>query len=254
MCELFGISSSEKIPVQHLLEVFFSHARKHPDGWGFACFYENEVTVNKQSMNALKSRFLQSQLSLYKETDKMIAHIRKATKGQAEYENTHPFVGKDNTGRNWTLAHNGTIFENSDIDEMYYQQKGTTDSERILLYIIKRMNLRYPETKNASCRFNLLQEILAQITAENKVNLLIYDGEILYVHSNYRNSLFVKRQGEAALFATVPLDDGDWQPVPLNTLLGYRDGQLVYTGVPHSNEFIDSADKYKHIYIDYSFL
>lgn len=254
MCELFGVTSSEKIPVQQLLETFFSHAAKHPDGWGLASFFEDEIALNKQSMNALRSRFLQAQLSLYKEADKMIAHIRRATKGQVEYENTHPFTAKDNTGRNWTLAHNGTIFESSVVDEMFYQQKGTTDSERLLLYIIKRMNMRYPESKNAACRFNVLQDVLREITTENKVNLLLYDGEIMYVHSNYRNSLFIKQQGPAAIFATVPLDEGDWKPVPLNTLLGYTDGRLPFTGVPHNNEFFDSPEKYKHLFLDYSAL
>ncbi|MCR5529980.1 MAG: class II glutamine amidotransferase [Saccharofermentans sp.] len=43
------------------------------------------------------------------------------------------------TGRTWTLAHNGTIFE-GDLLNRYYIQNGTTDSERILLYLIDQID------------------------------------------------------------------------------------------------------------------
>lgn len=254
MCELFGVTSFNSIPVRELLTTFFSHADRNPDGWGIAFFYEKEVLLEKQEISALKSGYLKARLPMYTGAKEMIAHIRLATKGHIEYENTHPFICRDNTGRNWTFAHNGTIFENAEVDRMFYEQKGQTDSERILLYIIKRMNMRYPETKSAAFRFRLLEEIVKEITPENKVNLLLYDGEIMYVHSNYRNSLYMKQGDSSFVFSTKPLDSERWEPVPLNTLLGFSAGSLLYTGQKHPNEFFDKPEKTRHLYLDYSAL
>jgi hypothetical protein len=38
--------------------------------------------------------------------------------------------------------------------------------------------------------------------------------------------------------STKPLDERDWEPVPLNTLLAYCRGTLLYEGEPHEHEYI----------------
>lgn len=43
-------------------------------------------------------------------TSKCIAHIRRATIGDVDIKNTHPFSKNDNSGRRWVLAHNGTMY------------------------------------------------------------------------------------------------------------------------------------------------
>lgn len=256
MCELFGISSPKPIKTNDLLHEFFSHGMQHPDGWGMAFFYGNEVSLEKQPINACKSMYLKARLTAHTEAQNMIAHIRLATKGHVEYENTHPFVMKDAAGRTWTLAHNGTIFESQILDPMFYHQKGHTDSERILLYFIKQWNKALEEgaADDAEKRFALLDRIIHEITPENKVNLLLYDGELMYVHTNYRGSLHMKQQGKTRIFSTQPLDSKDWQPVPMNTLLAFQNGELRFRGVPHENEYFYNADKAKHLYLDYALL
>lgn len=59
----------------------------------------------------------------------MIAHIRLATRGTMDYENTHPFVMRDNSDRTWTLAHNGTIFECEALNPFVSSQQGQTARE-----------------------------------------------------------------------------------------------------------------------------
>lgn len=76
-----------------------------------AFFYGNAVLLEKQPENSCKSIYLKQRIRTKIEEDKMIAHIRLATRGTMDYENTHPFVMRDNNDRTWTLAHNGTIFE-----------------------------------------------------------------------------------------------------------------------------------------------
>lgn len=111
MCELFGASSREKVPVNALLREFYSQSREHPDGWGMAVFYDNAVNLEKEPLPAYKSTYLKERLRHNLSVHNMIAHIRKATVGALEFENCHPFVKRDNFGRSWTLAHNGTIFD-----------------------------------------------------------------------------------------------------------------------------------------------
>ncbi len=259
MCELFGISSPEKLQLTELLTEFFSHGDRNPDGWGMAFFSGNEVALEKQPMNARKSLYLRARMRAVKEADSMIAHIRLATKGFVEYENTHPFVQKDDRGRNWTLAHNGTIFDSELLDPMFYVQSGQADSERILCYLIKEINALYRELPpgqelSAKERFLLADRILCSITEGNKVNLLFFDGELLYVHTNYQSSLFFRKEQNGILFSTKPLDRKDWQPVPMTTLLAYRRGELVFTGTNHGHEYFDSSAKTKHLYLDYAIL
>lgn len=79
-----------------------------------AFFYGNAVSLEKQPEATYKSIYLKQRLRVNIEVDKMIAHIRLATRGSMEYENTHPFVQRDNSDRSWTLAHNGTIFESEE--------------------------------------------------------------------------------------------------------------------------------------------
>ncbi len=259
MCELFGVSSPDKIEINELLSEFFSHGDHHPDGWGMAFFSETEVSVEKEPLNSCKSSYLQSRLKAVQPVDTMLAHIRLATKGNLEYENTHPFVLQDAHDRIWTLAHNGTIFDCALLDPMFYIQSGHTDSERILYYIVQEINAAYqqlPEDQELSdkMRFRLMDRILCDITEGNKVNLLVFDGDLLYVHTNYRSSLFCRKEKNGVVFSTTPLDSKDWMPVPMTTLLAYRNGELVFTGTNHGHEYFDNKAKTRHLYLDYAAL
>ena len=174
MCELFGVNTSGKIQLNDLLSVFFSHGVRHPHGWGMAFFEKNTVRIEKQAVEAEKSAKLKEYLSSPIYADHMIAHIRLATKGNMEYENCHPFVRKDSSGRVWTLAHNGTIFEGKATDPYFYKQEGQTDSERILYFLTDRINKyqgKNAHSPDAETRFDLLDEIIREIAPENKLNL-----------------------------------------------------------------------------------
>ena len=255
MCELFGVSSKEKIPLNDMLREFFSHGVEHPHGWGMAFFYGNAVSLEKQPEHAGKSGYLKQRLRAKIEADNMIAHIRLATRVNLDYENTHPFVLRDNYNRTWTLAHNGTIFECDVLNHFVHEQQGETDSERILCYIISRVNALQEQRKRALSqeeRFHLLDEIICEISPENKVNLILYDGEQLYAHTNYRASLHRCRKGAATVLSTQPLDWDAWEELPMNTLLAYQDGSLLYTGTDHGNEFVDSEEKMRLLFLDFA--
>ncbi len=258
MCELFGVSGKRPIPVNAYLKELTSHSTEHPNGWGIAVFYGNAVSLEKEPVPAYQSRYLKERLSHPFEAQNMFAHIRLATKGLMAYENSHPFVKRDASGRAWTLIHNGTIFDCSLLDPYIHRQEGKTDSERILLYIVDQIDKKTRELGGELCRkerFEVVEQILCEITRpNNKVNLLVYDGELTYAHTNMRESLYCRKQGSSTLISTVPLCGGEWDPLPLNRLLAWQEGRLLFTGRDHGNEYIYDPEDMKYLYLEHAYL
>lgn len=222
-----------------------------------AFFDNHKVRMDKQAVASTKSARLREYCRKQIMADRMIAHIRLATKGNMEYENCHPFIRKDETGRTWTLAHNGTIFEGEAMDSYFYVQDGQTDSERILYLLVDRMNDRCRETgylPGAPERFQVVDDLICEIAEGNKLNLLIFDGEFLYVHTNCRDSLYLSKRQGGYVFSTVPLDEQEWKPLPLNTLLAFGDGKLIRTGTDHGYEYVEDPEKMRLLFLDYSTL
>ncbi len=253
MCELFGLSGAEPVPVNKYLNELVKHSTDHPNGWGIAVFSGNGVNVEKEPLPAYKSRYLKARLGHAFMARNMMAHIRLATIGYVDYENCHPFVRSDCTGRTWTLMHNGTIFDCPLLNEYVHSQEGRTDSERILLYLVDCIDMEIKKKGgdlSGSERFSVIDRVIGSISEGNKVNLLIYDGEIMYVHSNFRDSLFLKKTGNCTLIATAPPDNEEWEAVPLNRPLGYVDGERIYTGTGHGNEYIFDPEHMRLIFLD----
>ncbi|MDD5864087.1 MAG: class II glutamine amidotransferase, partial [Firmicutes bacterium] len=153
--------------------------------------------------------------------------------------NSHPFARRDASGRLWTLAHNGTIFESPVLEPYARIQKGSTDSERILYYLVDRINAGgNPGALSAEERFSIVEDVIRSITHKNMVNLLIYDGDLFYVHANRKDSLHMLKREDSVVISTKALSQTGWEPVPLNIPLAFQCGRLVYTGRNHGNEYI----------------
>ena len=190
MCEIYGFSGNREKELNSDLREFYSHANEHPNGWGLALLGRQETQIMRETKRADQSEYLHELLSESIVAKTALAHIRLATIGNVEYENCHPFVGTDNSGRSWTLIHNGTVFENDRLNKYVFLQKGETDSERILLYILESINeasAKLGRPLNAEERFQILDGIVNSSSPKNKLNLLIDDGELLYAHTNFRD-------------------------------------------------------------------
>ena len=255
MCELFGFSSEKEFAINEYLNEFFSHSVKHPHGWGLVCMDGNQAVIEKEPVNASKSEYLRTYLANSIVNKNVFAHIRYATVGNVEYRNCHPYTGKDMNGRRWTMVHNGTIFDYWQLDKYFKMQDGDTDSERILMYLVDRENEKIRELgrePDGKERFLLLDEIVSDMAKGNKLNLLLYDGEYTYVHTNYKNSLYYLEKENSVMFATQPLSEEEWKPVPFTTLLAYRDGKQTFTGTNHGNEYVDNEENIKFLYQAFS--
>ena len=256
MCEMLGISAKRRREMNAVLREFFSHAERHPHGWGLARFGDGHApSIEKEPVKATESELLGGILGERIEERALLAHIRFATVGTMEYANCHPFSGADDSGRVWTLVHNGTIFSGAVLNDYIGLQFGETDSERILLHLIARVNRAqssrgHPLT--GAERFDILSSAIAALAKGSKLNLLIHDGEFLYAHTNFRNSLHYLAEDGAVTFSTCPLSDGDWKPVPFTRLVAVKDGEFVREGTPHRNEYIYNPDDYRLVYMNFA--
>lgn len=243
LCELFGIIGNKKTLLNENLKQFYSHGSKHPHGWGLA-YLENDgsQTIYKEPVCASDSNLLKKILKSKIESRFAIGHIRFATIGNISQINCHPFSINDITGRQWTLAHNGNIYAGLKLLEYTKTQIGQTDSERVLLRIIDKINIKTKEKGTeltAIERCEVVDKTVSALSFRNKLNLLIYDSELFYVHTNIKDTLYGSFNKDFNCFATVPINDKyKWEPIPLNSLLAFSGTKKIYHGKNHGNEFI----------------
>lgn len=251
MCELFGFSSEREEHVNDYLKVFYSHSDKHPHGWGIAYLSDGEFFVEKESLQASKSNYLKEKLSTPICSNMVMAHIRYATIGNVYRKNCHPYSKRDNCCRRWTLIHNGTIFDYPLLSRFIKCQCGETDSERILLYIVDCINSyqsRLSRGLSFEERFGLIDKIVSDMSKGNKLNLIIYDGEYMYIHTNYLNSLYYLKKSGSIAFSTQPLTNENWHNVRFTTLTAVKNGRFVAQGTEHGNEYVDNEENLKNLY------
>lgn len=247
MCELFAMSSKNPKSVNKYLQEFYYHSDQHPHGWGLACIKGNQVNIEKEPIQAIKSHYLKQRLSSPIKSSIVLSHIRYATIGNVEFENCHPYSMKDRFQTRWTLVHNGTIFHYPLLEKYVKKQEGSTDSERILFYIIDQINNQEKHLKPKDF-FHLLDAIVTDMAKENKLNFILTDGNIVYVHTNYACSLYYLIDDESILFATTPLSQENWKQLPMTTLQAYKDGKLLYSGTNHHHEYFDNQENTKYLY------
>ncbi len=242
MCELLGFSSAKPADVRDYLREFYSHSERHPHGWGLMRENGGHRDIIKENCKASESIILGDIINGTSPQKNMLAHIRFATVGSIKYENCHPYSAKDLTGREWTLIHNGTIFSARDLIKYMNTQKGDTDSERLFLYLMDRVNeVQGQSPLSAGKRFELVEEIIIKAAPRNKLNLMIFDGELLYVHKNMRDTMRYKHFSDGYIFSTTALGD-DWGDFPMAQLIAFRNGEIVFNGKTHDGIFVPTLE------------
>lgn len=250
MCELFGISSKRCIRINDYLNKFYSHCEQHPHGWGLAIMQQNQSIIEKQPVKACQSQELQKLLNNPIIVEHAFAHIRLATMGYMDSFNCHPFSRIDNAGRTWTLIHNGTIFKYEPLNKYIPQQLGETDSERILLFIIDQIN-EAQDYKNApldehEC-FKLIEGIIRDLSEGNKLNLMLFNGEFMYVHANYKNSLYYLQAHDSIFISTRPLSNEGWKEFPINKVISLKNGEIYKRGRRHEYQYEITEEHFDYI-------
>ncbi len=240
MCEILAVNAAQPLdPVPYLRE-FFPDSVWHPNGWGLAQREGMAVRLVKEPVRAIDSTLLPQLLEDDLSTTRLVAHIRNATRGAMTYENCHPFVLADVTGRTWVIAHNGTVLSDALVEPYRGDQQGDTDSERVALFLVDRINrtaTRKGGALDASERFSALDEAMVDLAPGNKLNLVVDDGELTYAHTNTdQPTLFERRSPGQALICTRAIGC-DWTPVPSCQLIAYQNGDVAHTGTAHGSSF-----------------
>ena len=244
MCELLGASLCRACDLSGYLKTFYSHSVKHPHGWGIMRFTNGEREIIKEPVNAMGSRIISDVIASTSPQTNLLAHIRLATVGKKRIENCHPYSACDNSGRTWTLIHNGTIYSGNKLMKYLNVQTGDTDSERIFLYLIDLLNEKisaYGELDPRQ-RFNVVDTLVHNLSPRNKLNLMIFDGEVLYVHKNMHSTLSYKHTENGYLFSTVPLDEKGWESLPMCRAFAVKQGEKIFESNSLTSEFVPTLE------------
>ena len=264
MCELFAMSSAALATVRYELDAFAAEGGEghlNRDGWGIMFAEERDAHVFREAAPAGDSPLAKMVVEREIACRHLLAHVRRASRGMPLLANTHPFT-RVRHGRAHHFAHNGTLHGVEGIGEagdLLAERVGDTDSELAFLLLLSRLEGAAAAVESQA-RFALFTRFCAEMRDLGSANFLFFDGVTLYVHADRR--MFETASGLTAprepglvtrhfashpagkawnaagpklrhvhpmthVFASVPLDDGEWAPVPRGTTLALRDGQVV---------------------------
>ena len=72
------------------------------------------------------------------------------------------------------------------------------------------------------------------------------------MHKNEENTLSYLELDEGYVFSTKPLSDEGWKDFPMNQLMVYKDGKLVYEGTKHNSTYIMDEEEMKLLFMAYA--
>jgi len=270
MCRLYGFRANEPTKVEcppvHAQNGLLAQSWRdqqgvdHPDGWGIAFYDDDHPEVERRATPAYEClHFSVIAERVYART--VLAHVRRATVGGAEEENTHPFT----YGR-WTLVHNGTVRGFEALAPQMLEEtaprlrrciQGATDTEATFYWLLSRMQAAGIEPEGHCADVSRLAELLwgsirtldgwsREVGAEKpaQLNFLLTDGDAL-VATRLRHSLFWElRRGihpcevcgvphvhhteradyRAVVVASEPISDEPWEEVPEGSVLAVDAG------------------------------
>ena len=263
MCELFAVNAGRPVVVNDYLTEFFDHSHIHRDGWGIswrrddAAAGGDPVFLHREPVPAYESDYIPRMLAHPVAARRLEAHIRFSTAGRLCEENCQPFRGEDISGRDWTLIHNGILFNEELLASYDLKEAGDTDSERAMLFLLDVLDeaaLRSFGVLDFSTTFSALSGAIGQISNLNRLNLILDDGTYTYVHTNTSEDTLHFRQlaDDAIVISTQPLggekERALWHPVPRNRLIAYRDGRIVRTSKPHGYVFCEAILELRKVY------
>ena len=270
MCELFGMSAKFPSTIRLSLDELALHGGAtgpHRDGWGVAFMQSGDALVVREPEAASESHWLSFMRQHDPRSGTVIAHIRRATRGERLLRNTQPFQ-RELGGRVHVFAHNGTLsFDDEEFrfPAIQFRPVGDTDSELAFCALLERMRLAWKEgIPSLAERIAIIEPFAADLRTLGQANFLYADNDALFAHGHRRKNavgvveapglytlcrtcnaetdgvvppiagLSMAHHAEqvVALVASVPLSNERWQPVAEGELVVLREGRIVHRSVP----------------------
>lgn len=242
-----------------------SSLRANRSGWGIAYAHDRDAFVVKEAAPAAVSPWVKFIGEQHLESKYVMAHVRYATRGEPTLENTHPFR-RAMGGQVHLFAHNGTLEDMEELAGTCPPARrpiGSTDTELAFCLLLLELESLWGKALHVppvAERFDVFAGFAATMMRRGPSNFLYFDGDALFVHAHKRiydegNHLTEPRapglhmklcaddatkptfdwkglhidqpEAHSVLFASVPLDDEGWEPLPEGTALVVKDGVEV---------------------------
>lgn len=234
-------------------------------GWGISFYDGPDALLIKEPQPASNSEWVKFIAKQNIKSTCIIAHIRKATVGEPALHNTHPFrrsLGR----RTHTFAHNGTLNDFRPVYPRRYLTRypmGDTDSELAFCWLLARLEQVW-ETETSlpsiEARMEVFSGFAKDMSEFGSANFIYSDGDTLFVHAHKRkyeeNGVFTEARPpglsmldckvalskpefacnglkinladqETVLFASVPLSNEGWKPLPEGTAIAVKAGKEI---------------------------
>jgi predicted glutamine amidotransferase len=212
MCQLLGMNCNTPTDIIFSFEGFAKRGGvtdHHSDGWGIAFFEGRAVRLLIDHKSAVDSPIAQLIKTYPIKSLNVIAHIRKATQGDVNLENSHPFM-REMWGQNWVFAHNGNLVNFAPSLAGEFNSIGTTDSEAAFCLMMQQLRRAFP-TASALCPpapqaiHAALAKIVPAIAAFGTFNFCLSNGQAMWAHCSTQLYYIVREYP----FSTAHLVDAD---------------------------------------------
>ena len=194
-------------------------------------------------------------------SESVIAHIRKATQGEVNLANTHPFV-RELWGEYWVFAHNGNLRHFQPEVGEFYRPVGNTDSERAFCFILEQLRQRFTQKPEQAVLMEHIACLVKEIREHGLFNFLMSNGDMMFAHASTLLHYIVRKApfGEAvlldddinidfsavttpndrvAVIATLPLTTNEqWQQLAVNELVCFQAGVVVFSDTPEPKQYM----------------
>lgn len=229
----------------------------HRDGWGIAFANANGFDIYRDEQPAAGSILADKISKSAIKAKTTIAHIRKATIGEVNISNCHPFERKL-WNKSLLFCHNGDLKNFKPSLSSRFTPEGNTDSELAFCKLVQDLSNSFPDLEpNQEELFEWLHSASLNIAKHGTFNIILSNGEWLYTfcstHLTYvsrrypfRKIEFTDTQIEVDLsahndqedqmiiIATHPLTRNEiWHNYNPNQSRLFNNGDLIYETTGH---------------------
>lgn len=254
MCQLLGMNCNVPTDICFSFEGFCERGGKtgdHQDGWGIAFFEGKACRTFLDTEPSIKSPIAKLVKEYPIKSLNTLAHIRKASIGEVNLSNTHPFI-REAWGQNWIFAHNGDLWNFDPLINGRFQPVGTSDSEKAFCVILNTLIEKYPDSPPPiHILYKELLELSKPIAEYGTFNFLLSNGEMMAARCS-TDLCYIIRQppfevahlvdkditvdfkdltgsnDRVAVITTQPLTDNEeWTKFEKDQIIIFADGQPV---------------------------
>ena len=155
----------------------------HSDGWGIAFFEGRGLRHFVDHQPACESPVAELIRRYPIKSRHVVAHIRKATQGQVNLQNCHPFV-RELWGRYWVFAHNGDLKDFRPRLHGNFHPVGDTDSEHAFCWIMQELAKSHAGVPSVEELTLTLRELAPRIAKHGSFNFMLCNGQALWSHAS----------------------------------------------------------------------